>query len=982
MIEHVELDYIRGLAEFSNDPYYSNGSLWGMYGPSGDGIGAYSNVYGSGADVAWNVGYTGSSTTVVGVNDTGIDPTHPDLYLNVWINQDEIPDSTYSNLVDVDGNGVITFHDLNDAQNSGWVADNNGNGFIDALDLLGDSRWEDGDDRDGNGFVDDLFGWNWQDDTNRPFVLSTRDDSIGFGPFRQDTGSHGVHVSGTIGGIGGNSEGVAGVNWDTQIVAMKTFYQGSAPTSYIIAANNYFAELASRSLDPASRSYNFDYVATNNSYVDPNFSQLELDSIVDLAAVDVLHVTAAGNSSDNLDASGNDAYPAEYSTLGLYASDGTYIDYDSVIAVAAIDSAGNLSSFSSYGATSVDIAAPGTAIWSAQAGGGYVLKDGTSMATPHVTGAVVLYAAYAPDASAAEIKAALLGSAAYTSSLDGYVLTDGRLDVAAMMASLPDSSNTTPVAADDSFTTNEDVDLSGNVLADNGNGADSDADGDSLTVALVSGPSNGVLTLNADGSFDYMPVENFNGDDSFVYSINDGRGGSDTATASIAVNSVNDAPVAFDDNVTTDENAPLSGNVLVDNGNGADFDVDGDTLTVALVSGPSNGALTLNTDGTFGYTPDANFIGADSFVYEIDDGNSGSDMATVSIVVNEVNTAPIAADDSFTTDEDVVLSGNVLADNGNGADSDADGDPLAVALVSGPSNGALTLNADGTFGYTPDSDFNGSDSFVYSINDGRGGSDTATASIDVNSVNDAPVAVDDNVTTDENVPLSGNVLVDNGNGADFDVDGDTLTVALVSGPSNGALTLNADGTFDYTPDANFIGADSFVYEIDDGNGGSDMATVSVTVNAVSADVYGGDTTDDILQSNGGIISGLSKDGTHNGAGTIDTLIGKAAAADTFLLGDSRGVFYDDESNRPGGGNQDYALLQGFEVGSDKLGLVSTANYYADFDGSDTYIYLDVWKPGSDSRNELIAKVEGADLTDGSDGILWTHIYHTDDLPIG
>ena len=202
-----------------------------------------------------------------------------------------------------------------------------------------------------------------------------------------------------------------------------------------------------------------------------------------------------------------------------------------------------------------------------------------------------------------------------------------------------------------------------------------------------------------------------------------------------------------------------------------DTDADGDPLTATLVTGPANGTLTLNADGSFTYTPNADFNGTDSFVYTASDGTASTGDITVTITVNAVNDAPVAADDAYTVDEDATLTidaaGGLLAN-----DTDVDGDALTAALVTGPANGTLTLNADGSFSYTPNADFNGTDTFTYSVSDGALTSE-GTVTITVNPVNDAPVAVDDAYTVDEDATLTidaaGGVLAN-----DTDVDGDAL----------------------------------------------------------------------------------------------------------------------------------------------------------------------------------------------------------------
>ena len=189
----------------------------------------------------------------------------------------------------------------------------------------------------------------------------------------------------------------------------------------------------------------------------------------------------------------------------------------------------------------------------------------------------------------------------------------------------------------------------------------------------------------------------------------------------------------------------------------------------------------------------------------------------MTITVDSVNDAPIATDDAFSTPEDQALSvpaGGVLAN-----DLDADGDALTAVLASAPTNGTVTLNADGSFDYVPNADFHGTDAFMYLANDGQADSAPATVTITVDSVNDAPVAADDSFSTSQDQALSvpaGGVLAN-----DLDVDGDALTSVLASAPINGTVTLNADGSFDYTPNADFHGADAFMYLANDGQADSE-----------------------------------------------------------------------------------------------------------------------------------------------------------------
>ncbi len=373
--------------------------------------------------------------------------------------------------------------------------------------------------------------------------------------------------------------------------------------------------------------------------------------------------------------------------------------------------------------------------------------------------------------------------------------------------------NDAPVANDDTASGSEDGVLSGTLL-----GNDSDIDGDTLSVIANTQPANGSVTVAANGSFTYTPDANFNGTDSFTYTVSDGEGGTDTATVTLQVAPFNDAPVANDDTASGSEDGAISGTLL-----GNDSDIDGDTLSVIANTQPANGSVTVAANGSFTYTPDANFNGTDSFTYTVSDGEGGTDTATVTLQVAPVNDAPVANDDTASGSEDGAISGTLL-----GNDSDIDGDALTVIANTQPANGSVTVAANGSFTYTPDANFNGTDSFTYTVSDGEGGTDTATVTLQVAPVNDAPVANDDSASGSEDGAISGTLL-----GNDSDIDGDALTVIANTQPANGSVTVAANGSFTYTPDANFNGTDSFTYTVSDGAGGTDTATVTLQVAPVN-----------------------------------------------------------------------------------------------------------------------------------------------------
>lgn len=261
-------------------------------------------------------------------------------------------------------------------------------------------------------------------------------------------------------------------------------------------------------------------------------------------------------------------------------------------------------------------------------------------------------------------------------------------------------------------------------------------------------------------------------------------------------------------------------------------DENGNSLAVSLVDTVDHGTLTLNADGSFTYTPSGNFSGVDSFTYTAAAGELQGNETTVTINVTAVNDPPVGVADSYQTNEDTVLTIGV----GQGVlanDSDPDGNSgLTAEVVQAPASGTLELNADGSFVYTPPGDFNGEVTFTYHINDGTTTSAPITVTLTVAAVNDPPVAVADSYTVNED----GTLTLDAAAGVlsnDTDVEGDAKTAEVVTNPAHGTLTLNANGSFTYTPAANYFGSDTFAYRAKDANGQSQPITVTITVTGVN-----------------------------------------------------------------------------------------------------------------------------------------------------
>ena len=385
--------------------------------------------------------------------------------------------------------------------------------------------------------------------------------------------------------------------------------------------------------------------------------------------------------------------------------------------------------------------------------------------------------------------------------------------------------NRAPTATADAYTTAEDTTLTvpaAGILAN-----DSDVDGDALTVTLASGVANGILNLSADGAFTYTPSLNHTGTVTFTYTVADGLAVSAPATVTITITPANDAPVAADDSYTTVEDTVLT--VPAPGLLANDSDADGDVLSAVLVDGVSHGSLEMSAAGSFLYTPSLNFTGLATFTYRVTDGTAQSAPATVRITVTPVNDAPVAVADEFTTLEDTLLTIPVAGILTN--DFDVDGDALSAVLIREVANGTLVLSTDGSFTYLPNANFHGEDSFLYRASDGALHSETTLVRIIVIATNDAPIAVNDAYATAEdiaiNVPAPG-VLPN-----DTDADGDPLTAQLVGNVAHGTLVLNADGSFNYTPNGNYHGVDSFTYQITDSFATSAVATVSLTISSVN-----------------------------------------------------------------------------------------------------------------------------------------------------
>jgi VCBS repeat-containing protein len=486
-----------------------------------------------------------------------------------------------------------------------------------------------------------------------------------------------------------------------------------------------------------------------------------------------------------------------------------------------------------------------------------------------------------------------------------YTLSDGNGGSATGTVEITvNALNDAPVAVDDPHSIDEDTVLTVAAPGVLGNDTDGDSDGSALSAIAVAGPTHGKLELSADGSFSYIPAENFSGTDSFSYKARDGAAESSVATVSITVNPVNDGPIARDDTATTDEDTSVSGNVLAN-----DTDVEEGELTAVVVAGPASGqgTLVLGPDGAFTFAPAANFSGTASFTYKAHDGTADSNVSTVTIAVSAVNDAPAAANDEFSTGEDVAVSVPARGVLMNDTDVDSDAAALTALVVTNPANGTVALNADGSFTYTPKANFSGSDSFTYRANDGTADSNVATVAIAVSPVNDQPAAVNDEATIDEDSGPNAIPVLAN----DTDPDGDRTTISAVTPAAHGSVVIIAEGTgLTYAPAQNYSGPDTFTYTISDGTGTA-TATVNLLVNNVNdAPVAADDALTIAEDSSATAVDVLANDTDPDGDSRTVTAVSQGANGAVVISAGGTGLTYAPKPNFAGADTFTYTIEDG------------------------------------------------------------------------
>ncbi len=471
-----------------------------------------------------------------------------------------------------------------------------------------------------------------------------------------------------------------------------------------------------------------------------------------------------------------------------------------------------------------------------------------------------------------------------------YKASDGALESApaTVTFTVANVANTKPTAVSDTYAATEDTTLT--VPAATGvlfN--DTDPDNDVLTAILVTNVTHGTLALSADGSFVYTPVANYNGVDTFTYKCQDSALNFSATNATVTINiaAMNDAPVGVADSYTADPTLTLTVVAPGVLGNDTDIDSASATLAATLVSPPSAGTLTLNANGSFTYVPGP--TGTFTFSYLVHDATAVAAAPTTVTIL--VKAQPHATDDAYNATEDVPL--NVTSPGLLVNDTDPDNSQLTAAKVTDPAHGSVVVNSNGSFLYVPSVNYSGTDSFTYRVTNGTTTSPPGTVTITIASAPDAPVASDDSYTTKLDTVLTKDYLqgVLN-NDSDPDLD-DVLVATLLTSPTHGTLIFEGDGSFIYTPNAGYLGADSFTYKVSDGTNTSAPATVTINVSgsnkviAISEIMFSppnGTTTDEYIEIVNTSVYSLNLSGWTFTSGFFFTIpAGTTLAAGAYLV---------------------------------------------------------------------------------------------------
>jgi hypothetical protein len=523
------------------------------------------------------------------------------------------------------------------------------------------------------------------------------------------------------------------------------------------------------------------------------------------------------------------------------------------------------------------------------------------------------------------------------------------------------------------------------------------------------------VNVDSAGNITFKPTANHVGAVSFAYTVSDGTGAQSSATVSGSIQAVNDTPVAVDDTTALNGNEDTTSAVLNTTLLSNDKDAEDDRLTITMIGGTelklgtarsinvTNGTVNVDSAGNITFKPTANHVGAVSFAYTVSDGTGAQSSATVSGSIQAVNDTPVAGDDTTALNGNQNTTSDVLNTTLLKNDTDADGDTLTITMIGGTelklgtaqtitvTNGTVNVDSAGNITFTPTANHVGAVSFAYTVSDGKGGTNSATVSGSIQAVNNTPVAQDDTTALDGNQNTTSDVLNTTLLKNDTDADGDTLKITMIGGtplsgsPSgqtinvtNGTVNVDSAGSITFTPADNYAGGVSFAYTVSDGNGGTNSATVSGTINEKAASYFSGYGIDTLIDMSVGATISLTGVTKLLNFEKINTLDGEGADMLNLDLAGLSSMIGDNSLDRilslnPGteklvitGDTGDFVKLAGAKLNDITGGITGGGAFTSDFFESD---YL------GDEQMYI-------SITDGSSLDLYVHANLADDNPMG
>lgn len=400
-----------------------------------------------------------------------------------------------------------------------------------------------------------------------------------------------------------------------------------------------------------------------------------------------------------------------------------------------------------------------------------------------------------------------------TETINYMVCDDNGNCASASLTIIVLTSNTAPLALSTTVATNEDEQINGTLMP-----SISDAEGGEFTFTTLQAPEHGNLQWQNSGGYTFTPDNNFYGTDTFTYRVCDNGNLCDEASVTITINAINDAPVIGSETSEVNEDETLTQNLATN-----DSDAEGDAISYVLIQAPTNGVASISSTGIFTYTPATDFWGVDAVTYEVCDALNACSQGVLNISILSVNDAPQANGFTHTVQEDETVIGNLssLVDH-------VDSETLFFGTMIAPLNGSVVIENQGTYSYSPNTNYFGNDQFTYLVCDPLGICDTATILIALSSINDAPNAVSDNLVTQEDLSAEWNIAAN-----DSDAEMQVMTYQLISESTLGIALVNASGTLSFVPFANAHGTEQLIVSVCDSENTCTNSTIQLTVTAIN-----------------------------------------------------------------------------------------------------------------------------------------------------